>query len=82
MRPIVPGNEPPPCANAMRRRGSRSSTPPKITEQIASAVSVGIPTSHGSQYFVIRSFPSMSHGWTKTQAPRSAAASKTGKRSG
>ena len=31
---------------------SLSKTPPKIIEQIASETSIGIPTSHGSQYFV------------------------------
>ncbi len=49
---------------------------------MASAISAGMPTSQGIQYFFIRASPSMSQGWTKTAAPSSAAASKTGKSSG
>ena len=70
MRPKVPGNDPPPWAKQIRRLGSRSRTPPKIIDAIAIADSVGMPISHGSQYFRIRSGASMSHGWTKTAAPR------------
>ncbi len=47
---------------ATRNFGKRSKTPPKIIEQIASEVSAGIPTSHGSQYFGIRFLPTMSQG--------------------
>src|SRR5947208_5078397 len=62
MRPIVNGNAPPPCAKATRSFGNRSKTPPKIIEQMANDVSAGMPTSHGSQYFGMRSLPNMSHG--------------------
>src|SRR3954469_264348 len=82
MRPSVPGKAPPPCAKQMRKDGSRSSTPPKITEQMASETSAGIPTSHGSQYFCIFDCPIMSQGWTKTAAPRAAARENTGKSAG
>jgi hypothetical protein len=37
-----------------------------------------MPTSHGSQYFGMRSRPSISQGCTNTAAPRSRAASNTG----
>ena len=37
-----------------------------------------MPTSQGSQYFGIRSLPSMSHGWTKMAAPSCSAALQTG----
>src|ERR1035437_7025437 len=60
--PIVAGKLPPPCANATRSFGRRSSTPPNIIEQIASEVSAGIPTSQGSQYFCIFSCPIISQG--------------------
>jgi len=46
---MVAGKAPPPCANPILRDGNLSSTPPKMSEQIASDVSAGIPTSHGSQ---------------------------------
>src|SRR5258705_4767301 len=82
MRPIVPGKAPPPWANAIRSRGSRSRTPPKISEQMASESSAGIPTSQGSQYLRIRSSPTMSQGWTKTAAPSSAARAKIGNNAG
>ena len=82
IRPIVAGKDPPPWAKQIRSRGRRSSTPPKISEQIASDVSAGIPTSHGSQYFDIRSLPSTSQGWTNTAAPSASAARKTGKSAG
>ena len=79
---MVPGNAPPPWAKQILRRGRRSSTPPKITQQMASAVSAGIPTSHGSQYLAIRSRPSMSHGCTKTAACSASAAWNTGNSAG
>jgi hypothetical protein len=40
---------PPPWAKQTRRSGNRSSTPPKIIEQIALDSSAGMPTSQGSQ---------------------------------
>ena len=58
--PIVPGKDPPPCAKATFRLGRRSNIPPKIIEQIARQVSAGIPTSHGSQYLLIFSWPIIS----------------------
>lgn len=57
-----PGKAPPPWANATRSCGKRSSTPPKIIEQMASVVSAGMPTSHCNQYLLIRSLANMSHG--------------------
>lgn len=45
----------------------------------AKLVSAGMPTSHGRKYLRIRSLPIMSHGCTKTAAPSSSAALKTGK---
>ena len=49
-------------------------------EQIARLVSAGMPTNQGSQYSSISLLPIISQGWTKIAAPKSAAASKTGKR--
>src|SRR6266478_2667167 len=80
IRPNVPGKAPPPCAKAIRRRGRRSRTPPKMTEQTASETSAGMPTSQGSQYFRILASPIMSQGWTKIAAPSSAARANTGNR--
>src|SRR5882762_1615271 len=80
IRPNVPGKAPPPCANAIRRRGRRSRKPPKMREQMASETSAGMPTSQGSQYFRILASPIMSQGWTKIAAPSSAARANTGKR--
>src|SRR3954469_2498811 len=82
IRPSVPGNAPPPCANAIRSAGKRSRTPPKITEQIARDSSAGMPTSHGSQYCCICACPIMSQGCTNTAAPSSAAREKIGNRAG
>ena len=62
MRPIVNGKAPPPWAKATRNLGNRSKTPPNIIEQMASEVSAGMPTSQGSQYFGMRSLPTMSQG--------------------
>lgn len=64
------GNDPPPCANATRRPGIRSNTPPNTIEQMARLDSAGIPTSHGSQYFCMDDSPAMSHGCTNTHADR------------
>src|SRR5262249_56486078 len=50
----------------------------KIIEQIACETSAGMPTSHGSQYLGMRSWPIMSQGWTKTAAPSSSASAKRG----
>src|SRR2546427_823848 len=80
IRPNVPGKAPPPCANAIRRRGRRSRTPPEMTEQMASETSAGMPTSQGSQYFRILASPIMSQGWTKIAASNSAARANTGNR--
>src|SRR6266404_4413839 len=80
IRPNVPGKAPPPCANAIRKRGRRSRTPPKMTEQMASETSAGMPTSQGSQYFRILASPIMSQGWTKIAASNSAARANTGNR--
>ena len=41
--PIVYGKAPPPWAKQILSFGYLSRTPPNITEQIASAVSLGIP---------------------------------------
>ena len=76
-RPSVIGAAPPPCAKPIRSVGSRSSTPPKHTLPTASAVSAGMPTSHGNQCRAMRSAPTMSHGCTNTHAPSAAAASST-----
>ena len=83
MRPSVPGNAPPPWANAIRSAGSRSSTPPKMSEQIASETSAGIPTSQGSQYFCIRSWPpSCPTDGRRPPRPARPRASKTGNSAG
>ena len=81
-RQVLIGNAPPPCENATRKFGKRSKTPPNIIEQIASEVSAGIPTSHGSQYFGIRSVPIMSHGCTKIAALSCSAVFQTTSRDG
>ena len=53
-----------------------------MKEQMANAVSLGMPTSQGSQYLDISEPPAMSQGWTNTAAPSSSAASKMGNKDG
>ena len=48
---IVAGNAPPPCAKPIRRAGSLSSTPPKMSEQIASETSAGITIGEKTGWF-------------------------------
>ena len=51
-----------------------SSTPPKIMQHIAVAVSAGIPTSHGNQYLDCLPSNCMSHGCTNIPQSTSSAA--------
>ena len=78
-----PGKAPPPWAKAIRSRGSRSSTPPKMTEQMARETSAGIPTSQGSQYLRMRACAHHVPGMHEDGgAQRLGAGSKTGKSAG
>ncbi len=67
----VPGKLPPPWANMTRSLGSFSKMPPKMKEQIAMQVSMGMPTSQGSQYFLVNCSRGIFQGWMNTHAPNS-----------
>ena len=72
------GKAPPPCAAHTRRSGKRSSTPPKISRDSATDVSVGLPTWLNMLAMSSRAPSVQPHGWMSTGASSSTAVAQKG----